>query len=59
VISARPDDVAALRELAGTLSLEQLGTVGGTEIAIGDAILPLDEAVSIFENALPEALAPI
>jgi hypothetical protein len=48
--------VAALQELAGALALEELGTVGGTEIAIGAAILPLSEAVEIFENALPAAL---
>jgi hypothetical protein len=56
VISARQQDVPALRELAGELPLDQLGTVGGTGIAIGDAILPLSEAAEIFENALPAAL---
>jgi phosphoribosylformylglycinamidine synthase subunit PurL len=56
VISARREHVAALQELAGALALEELGTVGGTEIAIGAAILPLSEAVEIFENALPAAL---
>ena len=56
VISARREHVAALHELAGALALEELGTVGGTEVAIGDAILPLSEAVEIFETALPAAL---
>src|SRR5206468_8468728 len=56
VISARREHVPALVELAGTLALEELGSVGGTEIAIGDAILPLSEAVAIFESALPAAL---
>ncbi|MDX6496141.1 MAG: phosphoribosylformylglycinamidine synthase subunit PurL [Gaiellales bacterium] len=56
VISARPEHVAVLHELAGALALQELGTVGGTEIAIGAAILPLSEAVEIFENALPAAL---
>ncbi len=56
VISARRQDVPALRELAGALPLDELGTVGGTEIAIGDAILPVSEAAEIFEHALPAAL---
>jgi phosphoribosylformylglycinamidine synthase len=56
VVSARAEHVAALVELAGLLPLQELGSVGGTEIAIGDAILPLSEAVEIFENALPAAL---
>jgi phosphoribosylformylglycinamidine synthase subunit PurL len=56
VISARREHVAALQGLAGALALEELGTVGGTEIAIGAAILPLSEAVEIFENALPATL---
>jgi phosphoribosylformylglycinamidine synthase len=59
VISARREHVAALHELAGALALEELGTVGGTEIAIGAAILPLNEAVEIFENALPAALGEL
>jgi phosphoribosylformylglycinamidine synthase len=56
VISAPAEHVAALRELAGELPLRELGTVGGTEILIGDAILPLSEAIEIFESALPMAL---
>jgi phosphoribosylformylglycinamidine synthase II len=56
VISASGRDVAALRELAGSLPLEEIGSVGGAEIAIGAAILPLSEAIEIFETALPIAL---
>ncbi len=56
VISARRQDVPALRELAGVLPLDELGAVGGREIAIGDAILPVSEAAEIFEHALPAAL---
>jgi phosphoribosylformylglycinamidine synthase subunit PurL len=59
VVSARREHVSALLELAGPLALEELGSVGGTEIVIGDAILPLSEAVAIFENALPAALGEI
>ncbi|MDX6550082.1 MAG: phosphoribosylformylglycinamidine synthase subunit PurL, partial [Gaiellales bacterium] len=44
VISASGTDVAALRELAGSLPLDEIGNVGGAEIAIGAAILPLSEA---------------
>jgi phosphoribosylformylglycinamidine synthase len=56
VISASGDDVPALRELAGSLPLDEIGSVGGAEIAIGAAILPLSEAIEIFETALPAAL---
>jgi phosphoribosylformylglycinamidine synthase II len=56
VISASGRDVAALRELVGSLPLEEIGSVGGAEIAIGAAILPLSEAIEIFETALPIAL---
>ncbi|MDX6545133.1 MAG: phosphoribosylformylglycinamidine synthase subunit PurL [Gaiellales bacterium] len=56
VISASGTDVAALRELAGSLPLDEIGSVGGAEIAIGAAILPLSEAIEIFETALPIAL---
>jgi phosphoribosylformylglycinamidine synthase len=56
VISASGTDVAGLRELAGSLPLDEIGSVGGAEIAIGAAILPLSEAIEIFETALPIAL---
>ena len=57
VISASRADVTALRELAGALPLDEIGSVGGAGIAIGAAILPLSEAIELFETALPTALA--
>jgi phosphoribosylformylglycinamidine synthase len=56
VISARPDDVAALAELAGPLSLREIGRVGGDAIVLDGAALPIDEAVRIWESALPDAV---
>ena len=56
VISASPGILPALRELAGALPLDEIGQVGGAEIAVGAAILPLTEATEIFETALPAAL---
>jgi phosphoribosylformylglycinamidine synthase subunit PurL len=56
VVSAREADVAELRELAGDLPLEQIGSVGGGSIDLDGRQLPLSEALSIFESALPDAV---
>jgi phosphoribosylformylglycinamidine synthase subunit PurL len=56
VISARRDDVAALRELAGDLPLTEVGSVGGDAIVIGAVSLPVAEAAELYESALPAAL---
>jgi phosphoribosylformylglycinamidine synthase II len=56
VISARPDDVAALTELAAALPLREIGRVGGDAIVLDGAALPVDEAVRIWESALPDAV---
>jgi phosphoribosylformylglycinamidine synthase II len=56
VISARPDNVAALTELAAALPLREIGRVGGDAIVLDGAALPVDEAVRIWESALPDAV---
>jgi phosphoribosylformylglycinamidine synthase len=53
VVSAKRGDVAALRKLAAGVPLRRLGTVGGTEIAVGPARIALADAVSAHEGALP------
>jgi phosphoribosylformylglycinamidine synthase len=53
VVSARRADVAALRKLAAGLPLRRVGTVGGTEIAVGPARIALADAVAAYEGALP------
>jgi phosphoribosylformylglycinamidine synthase len=56
LISARGADVAALRELAGPVPLRPLGTVGGSEIAVGPARIALAEARDLYEGALPRIM---
>jgi phosphoribosylformylglycinamidine synthase subunit PurL len=56
VVSVREADLAELRELAGDLPLEQIGSVGGDAIVLDGRQLPLDEALRIFESALPDAV---
>ncbi len=56
VVSARRGDVAALRRLATDIPLRRLGTVGGAEIAVGPARIPLADGVSAFEQALPRIM---
>jgi phosphoribosylformylglycinamidine synthase II len=56
VVSARKADVAALRKLAGDLPLRRLGAVGGAEIAVGAARIPLAEARDLYEGALPRIM---
>jgi phosphoribosylformylglycinamidine synthase II len=53
VVSAKRGDVAALRKLAAGMPLRRLGTVGGTEIAVGPARVALTDALSAYEGALP------
>jgi len=56
VVSARKADVAALRRLAGDLPLRRLGAVGGDEVAVGGARIPLAEARDLYEGALPRIM---
>jgi phosphoribosylformylglycinamidine synthase len=56
VVSARGQDVEALRDLAGELPLREIGRVGGDAIVLDGAALPLDEATRIWEAALPAAV---
>ena len=56
VISVRGADVQAVAELAGELPLREIGRVGGDAIVLAGASLPLDEAVRIWESALPAAV---
>jgi phosphoribosylformylglycinamidine synthase subunit PurL len=56
VVSARRADVAALRKLAGDLPVRRLGTVGGSDIAIGPARIPLHEAALAYEQAIPRIM---
>jgi hypothetical protein len=56
VISARAGDVPALVELAGSLPLRELGTVGGDRIVAGAAVIDLAEASGRYESAIPELM---
>jgi phosphoribosylformylglycinamidine synthase subunit PurL len=56
IVSAGKADVAALRKLAGDLPLRRVGAVGGTEIAVGAARIPLAEARDLYEGALPRIM---
>jgi phosphoribosylformylglycinamidine synthase subunit PurL len=53
VVSSARADVPALRRLAGDLPLRRLGTVGGADIAVGAARVPLAEARGLYDGALP------
>ncbi len=53
IVSAARGDVPGLRRLAAELPLRRLGTVGGSEIAVGPARIPLAEARGLYEGALP------
>ncbi|MDX6523719.1 MAG: phosphoribosylformylglycinamidine synthase subunit PurL, partial [Gaiellales bacterium] len=55
-VSVREADLAELRALAGDLPLQQIGSVGGSSIALDGEQLPLAEAIRIFESALPDAV---
>ena len=56
VISARAGDVPALVELAGSLPLRELGTVGGDRIVAGAAVIDLADASGRYESAIPELM---
>jgi hypothetical protein len=56
VVSARRGDVTALRSLATGIPLRRLGAVGGAEIAVGPARVPLSDASKTFERALPKIM---
>ncbi len=56
VVSARPEHVAALEELAGDLPLRRVGTVGGERIAVAGAAISVAEATALYEGAIPRAL---
>jgi hypothetical protein len=56
VVSARPEDVAALHDLAGPLPLAEIGAVGGDRIAVAGADVALAEATALYEGAVPAAM---
>jgi phosphoribosylformylglycinamidine synthase len=56
VVSARPADVGALRELAGELPLAEVGAVGGDRIDVAGARIALVEAAELYEGAIPRAM---
>jgi phosphoribosylformylglycinamidine synthase len=56
VISAAPEHLDALRELAGGLPLVVIGAVGGSWIRAGAAELELAEARELYESAIPRAM---
>jgi phosphoribosylformylglycinamidine synthase II len=56
VVSTRRGDLTALRGLATDIPLRRLGAVGGSEIAVGPARLPLTDALRTFERALPKIM---
>ena len=56
VISADPEHVDALRDLAGGLPLRGIGLVGGERIRVGGAELVLAEAAALWESAIPVAM---
>ena len=56
VVSARRADVAALRKLAGGIPVRRLGIVGGSDIAVGPARIPLHEAALAYEQAIPRIM---
>ncbi|HUZ84853.1 MAG TPA: AIR synthase related protein, partial [Gaiellales bacterium] len=56
VVTAAPGDVGALRELAGNLRLELIGTVGGDRVVAGAAEVSLAEARRLYESALPKLM---
>jgi phosphoribosylformylglycinamidine synthase subunit PurL len=56
VISAAPEHVPALLELADPLPLATIGSVGGDRIRAGAAVLELSEAIRLYESAIPTAM---
>jgi phosphoribosylformylglycinamidine synthase II len=59
VVSARPHDVDRLVEMAGDLPVIRAGTTGGNAIVLRadtEVRIPLDEAVRLYENAIPAAM---
>ncbi len=56
MISARRTDVPALRKLSGSVPLKRIGTVGGSEIAVGAARIALADALDLYEGALPRIM---
>jgi phosphoribosylformylglycinamidine synthase len=56
VVSARPEHVTALEELAGDLALRRVGTVGGERIVVAGATIDVGEATALYEGAIPRAL---
>src|SRR5262249_52170834 len=61
LVSARDEDEAALRALAGDVPFRRIGTAGGERLVLRacgrTAELALDEASEAWERAIPEALA--
>jgi phosphoribosylformylglycinamidine (FGAM) synthase-like enzyme len=56
VVTAREQDVEALRELAGDLPLRRFGTVGGATILVGAAEVSLAEAAALHEAGIFNAV---
>jgi phosphoribosylformylglycinamidine synthase subunit PurL len=61
VVTCRPDDLDALRQTAGAVPLEVLGTVGGDTVNVhvdGTSVrLDLDRVRDVYESTLTEAIA--
>ena len=59
VVSCAPDSLRALRGIADELNVPfaEIGTVGGTSVAIGSLRIALEEARSVFETGLAGLLS--
>ena len=56
VISCAPEHAPGLHRLAGEVPLRRIGTVGGDMIRAGDTQIGLDEALELYESAIPRAM---
>jgi len=59
LVTARPGDVAALRDLAAPYGVDvaELGTVGGDRVTVTDVVdLPLRDVLAAVRGAVPGAL---
>ena len=58
VVTALPEHVEQLAALAGPLSLQPIGEVGGDAIVLSGQPLALDEAAEIYGSALQRSVEP-
>ena len=56
VISVAPDAVERVISLGEEVGLEQIGTVGGDLISVGEAQLTLSEATELYASTIPDAM---